>query len=208
MATGLKICFLLVTVLGICDAYIWSWMWSGPYPPASEDYPDMANHPRNLHRDQNSAVNHTMTSKPPCLSDKSCGRGKYCDKHYGNCRSNKRTGEPCRRDGHCQKGFDCMFGKCVKTLRSGSLGARCKHDRDCDNGMCCARQHGESICKAKLTVGSKCYVPEGGMAYTINTICPCEEGLVCMRTSMENPDDELEWRFWTDYDQMRCRAFT
>ncbi|XP_070565834.1 dickkopf-related protein 3-like [Ptychodera flava] len=208
MANTLKVVLLFLAVTAVSEAYIWSWMWSGPYPPSSENSPDMSNHPRNLQRVRNSASNETRVIEPPCTNDKSCGRGRFCDRHYGNCRYHKRVNEPCRRDGHCQKGHDCMFGKCVKAFKPGSMGARCKHDRDCSPEMCCARQHGESICKAKLKVGAKCYVPEGGMEYTINTICPCEEGLVCMRTPLDESSDELEWRYWTDFDQMRCHAFT
>ena len=69
-------------------------------------------------------------------------------------------------------------------------GARCKNDKDCGNNMCCAKQHGESVCKAKLPIGAKCYVPEGGVEYVIDTICPCEEGLVCKATATARQDRE------------------
>nr|XP_006817126.1 PREDICTED: dickkopf-related protein 3-like [Saccoglossus kowalevskii] len=187
MACGYIVPILMLMVVGAADAYIWSWMWSSPYQPQSDEHPDMKNHPRNIHRVLNPDFNGTIDYEP-CMNDKTCGRGRYCDKHYGNCRSHKLESQPCRRDGHCQKGFDCMFGKCVKALKSRSLGARCKNDRDCEDNMCCAKQHGESICKAKLKVGSKCYVPEGGMEYTINTICPCEDTLVCRRAPIENTE--------------------
>lgn len=59
------------------------------------------------------------------------------------------------------------------------LGARCKADRDCVGSMCCARHHGEQVCKRRLTLGESCYVPDGGLAFSINQICPCDEGLLC-----------------------------
>lgn len=59
------------------------------------------------------------------------------------------------------------------------LGARCKLDRDCGESMCCARHHGERVCKRRLVLGESCFVPDGGLAFSINQICPCGEGLLC-----------------------------
>ena len=59
-------------------------------------------------------------------------------------------------------------------------GTRCSNDQDCGEGKCCARQHGEYICKNKLQHGHMCFVPKGGLAYSLNELCPCEEGLVCI----------------------------
>lgn len=58
-------------------------------------------------------------------------------------------------------------------------GARCKVDKDCGASMCCARHHGEQVCKRRLVRGESCYVPDGGLAFSINQICPCDEGLLC-----------------------------
>ena len=58
-------------------------------------------------------------------------------------------------------------------------GARCQVDRDCGPAMCCARHHGEKVCKRRLVGGESCYVPVGGLAFSINQICPCDEGLLC-----------------------------
>ena len=63
------------------------------------------------------------------------------------------------------------------------LGARCKLDRDCGESMCCARHHGEQVCKRRLIRGESCYVPDGGLAFSINQICPCDEGLLCREHS-------------------------
>lgn len=58
-------------------------------------------------------------------------------------------------------------------------GARCKVDKDCGTSMCCARHHGERVCKRQLVLGESCFVPDGGLAFSINQICPCNEGLLC-----------------------------
>lgn len=58
-------------------------------------------------------------------------------------------------------------------------GSRCKVDRDCDSSMCCARHHGERVCKRRLIRSESCYVPDGGLAFSINQICPCDWGLLC-----------------------------
>lgn len=58
-------------------------------------------------------------------------------------------------------------------------GARCKVDKDCGASMCCARHHGERVCKRRLVLGESCFVPDGGLAFSINQICPCDEGLLC-----------------------------
>lgn len=60
-----------------------------------------------------------------------------------------------------------------------SPGSRCEGSSDCKQGLCCARAHGERVCKAKLSLGHNCYVPQGGLQYVLNELCPCEEGLVC-----------------------------
>lgn len=62
-------------------------------------------------------------------------------------------------------------------------GARCKVDRDCESSMCCARHHGERVCKRRLVRGASCYIPDGGLAFSINQICPCDEGLLCREDS-------------------------
>uniref|UniRef100_A0A8C6S812 Dickkopf N-terminal cysteine-rich domain-containing protein n=1 Tax=Neogobius melanostomus TaxID=47308 RepID=A0A8C6S812_9GOBI len=97
--------------------------------------------------------------KAICEHDRACGRGFT------------REGQYCRRDAQCVRGLSCMFGKCHRSIPNGQEGARCKVDRDCGASMCCARHHGD------------CYVPDGGLAFSINQICPCDEGLLCRDNS-------------------------
>ncbi|XP_071950578.1 dickkopf-related protein 3-like [Antedon mediterranea] len=188
-------------------AVIFPWMWSLPYPNQDQQSDEAISHPRNLNikkRNVSTDVNSTLHAQAPCRSDKACGRGKFCDQHYGNCLDHKLENALCRRDSHCRKGLDCRFGKCQKTIKPGTVGARCKNDKDCGSNMCCAKQHGESICKMKLKVNTKCFVPQGGVDYTIDSICPCEDGHVC-RITRPLREEEFAWRFWTDYDHMRCQ---
>ncbi|XP_071491245.1 dickkopf-related protein 3-like [Diadema antillarum] len=209
---------LLTLIVGQVDAYVWSWMWGGPYPqgegpqsPGSDGVPvtsDLGlNHPRNLHsRIQVNESEARYYENVPCESDKMCGRGRFCDFHYGGCHRHREQGQQCRRDGHCQKGHDCMFGTCHLAIPERTLGARCRNDKDCGESMCCARQHGESVCKRKLPLNAKCYIPQGGVEYVIDTMCPCEAGLICRETMvMERREQEFVLKFWTDRDHMRCQ---
>ncbi|CAH1790246.1 unnamed protein product [Owenia fusiformis] len=185
---------------------IWNWVISNPFN--SENFDDLDNHPRNTHRlvtTSNTIIESTTRRIEPCRTDKGCGRGRFCDRHYGFCHLHRVAGETCRRDGHCMRGFDCMFGKCKKRKQLKTEGARCKHDRDCNNTMCCAKQHGEHICKKRIKLYHKCYVPKGGLDYTLNELCPCEQGLICKDVGTIRNDD-LEWRFWSTLDRMRCAA--
>ena len=65
------------------------------------------------------------------------------------------------------------------------VGARCKRDSDCTGGQCCARQHGEKVCKSKLPEGALCYIPEGGLQYLLNELCPCDSGLICSEQNIK-----------------------
>uniref|UniRef100_A0A3Q3DDE2 Dickkopf-related protein 3-like n=1 Tax=Hippocampus comes TaxID=109280 RepID=A0A3Q3DDE2_HIPCM len=122
-----------------------------------------------------------------CDHDRACGRGFSCDRHFGLCVPLRGEGYYCRRDAQCVRGLSCMFGKCHRSVPNGQEdttfffppGARCKLDRDCGASMCCARHHGERVCKRRLMRGDGCYVPDGGLAFSINQICPCDEGLLC-----------------------------
>uniref|UniRef100_A0A8D0ACD3 Dickkopf N-terminal cysteine-rich domain-containing protein n=1 Tax=Sander lucioperca TaxID=283035 RepID=A0A8D0ACD3_SANLU len=126
-----------------------------------------------------------------CDHDRACGRGFSCDRHFGLCVPLRGEGHYCRRDAQCVRGLSCMFGKCHRSIPNGQegkgapsvsfVGARCKVDRDCGTSMCCARHHGEQVCKRRLISGESCYVPDGGLAFSINQICPCDEGLLCRK---------------------------
>uniref|UniRef100_A0A3Q4BYT4 Dickkopf N-terminal cysteine-rich domain-containing protein n=1 Tax=Mola mola TaxID=94237 RepID=A0A3Q4BYT4_MOLML len=122
---------------------------------------------------------HFNLSLAVCDHDRACGRGFSCDRHFGLCVPLRGEGHYCRRDVQCVRGLSCMFGKCHRSVPTGQEGARCKVDRDCGASMCCARHHGEQVCKRRLIRGQSCYVPDGGLAFSINQICPCHEGLLC-----------------------------
>ncbi|UXI22779.1 hypothetical protein NH340_JMT08722 [Sarcoptes scabiei] len=103
----------------------------------------------------------------------------YCDRHYGYCDYFRSAGDLCRHDSQCDGDLICMFGRCEVPSKSGQKGARCNHSDDCLEGLCCARQHGERICKPKLKLGQQCFVPLGGLDYSLNELCPCDQGLEC-----------------------------
>nr|XP_023665089.1 dickkopf-related protein 3-like [Paramormyrops kingsleyae] len=118
-------------------------------------------------------------SKMACVHDGACAEGFSCDQHFGLCVPLRQFGQYCRQDAQCMHGLSCMFGKCHHRAPEGQEGARCRADRDCNPSMCCARHHGEHVCKRRLAEGELCFVPDGGLAFSINQICPCEEGLLC-----------------------------
>ena len=66
------------------------------------------------------------------------------------------------------------------------LGSRCHGNSDCQAGLCCARRHGEAVCQRKLTLGQRCFVPDGGLEYSLNQLCPCDVGLVCQQQRNNN----------------------
>ncbi|XP_022079852.1 dickkopf-related protein 3-like [Acanthaster planci] len=202
---------ILLAALPAVEGYLLAWAYGRHHASDSVEDDTAINHPRNVYsRDTSSSRTRDENGTPEdealevCKSDKACGRGFFCDRHYGECIPHRHELEPCRRDGHCNRGLECRFGTCQQIIKSGRVGARCKNDKDCGEGMCCAKQHGESVCKARLPLNAKCYVPAGGMEYTIDSICPCMEGLTCRRTPQVRREEELVWQFWTDYDHMRC----
>ncbi|XP_014665824.1 PREDICTED: dickkopf-related protein 3-like [Priapulus caudatus] len=202
----------LLAQLTSTRAYIWSWAWSNPALSQQGQPPEPTYHPRNTHLRADTASNETseklqlqVAYQRPCENDKACGKGKFCDHHYGTCEVHRAEASLCRRDGNCEKGLECVFGKCRPVVEHGTVGARCKHDKDCGNSQCCAKQHGEFVCKAKLQIGNKCFVPDGGIDYSLNQLCPCDRGLICRYTPQRRlREEEFDWKFWTDYDDMRC----
>ncbi|XP_046650245.1 dickkopf-related protein 3-like isoform X1 [Daphnia pulicaria] len=160
-----------------------------------------------------------------CMEDKQCGKGRFCDLHYGVCRTEKSPGFACRRDRMCGKGLACMFGRCQAKIATGEEGSRCHGNSDCQAGLCCARRHGEAVCQRKLTLGQRCFVPEGGLEYSLNQLCPCDVGLVCRQQnpaqlggsdspssqednsfdrSSSNSTSSENFPFWTSTENMRC----
>ncbi|XP_006638325.3 dickkopf-related protein 3-like [Lepisosteus oculatus] len=164
------VCLTLPSVRG----HIWAWMLSIPYSPPQEGA---------LVPQDTTPSSSARSSTAVCDHDRTCGRGFSCDRHFGLCVPLKHAGQYCRRDAQCLRGLSCMFGKCHRSVPEGQEGARCKLDRDCGSSMCCARHHGESICKRRLPLGASCFVPDGGLAFSINQICPCDEGLLCRQAA-------------------------
>lgn len=158
-------------------AYIYAYLLHNPIP--DESFPSIKND--NLFADQ--ANNNLTEVKIKCKEDSDCGDDNdlYCDMHYGYCNSLYGENELCRRDGQCARGLICIFGKCEVPAKPGHKGARCFDNQDCNANLCCARQHGEKICKNKIQKGHRCYVPMGGLDYSLNELCPCEDGLVCTK---------------------------
>ncbi|XP_062331070.1 dickkopf-related protein 3-like [Osmerus eperlanus] len=152
------------------QARIWAWMLNMPHGPPKEGSIPL--------RDSTPFAN-TKGSTGVCDHDRICGRGFSCDRHFGKCVPLRGEGLYCRRDAQCVRGLSCMFGKCQRRIPEGQEGARCKVDRDCGDTMCCARHHGEQVCKRRLTRGESCFVPDGGLAFSLNQICPCDDGLLC-----------------------------
>ncbi|XP_054860663.1 dickkopf-related protein 3-like isoform X2 [Amphiprion ocellaris] len=160
---------LLCLCLFFCwtEARIWAWMLNMPHSPPREGGRTLRESP---------AVT-PLTAV--CEHDRVCGRGFSCDRHFGLCVPLRAEGFYCRRDSQCVRGLSCMFGKCHRSVPTGQEGSRCKVDRDCGPSMCCARHHGELVCKRRLVDGESCFIPDGGLAFSINQICPCDEGLLC-----------------------------
>nr|XP_028561008.1 dickkopf-related protein 3-like isoform X2 [Podarcis muralis] len=172
MRSQLCLLVFLLCCLSAVQGSIWAWMHSLPH--AANGVP-----PR---RDPGSSSGQELAAAV-CSHEIKCPRGFFCDHHFGLCLPFRQEGEFCRRDAHCALGLSCMFGKCQETLPGGQEGARCHHDKDCSPDACCARQHGEKVCKKRLLLDEGCYVPEGGIAFSVNQVCPCLEGLVCKKMS-------------------------
>ncbi|KAG8008765.1 Beta-tectorin [Nibea albiflora] len=160
------------------EARIWAWMLNMPHSPPKEGAKALR---------ESAPLAKVPTAV--CDHDRACGRGFSCDRHFGLCVPLRGEGHYCRRDAQCVRGLSCMFGKCHRSIPNGQEGARCKVDRDCGASMCCARHHGEQVCKRRLIRGESCYVPAGGLAFSINQICPCDEGLLCRENSASHQRD-------------------
>ncbi|XP_039943016.1 dickkopf-related protein 3-like [Hirundo rustica] len=138
----------------------------------------------------------------PCSPAAPCAQGHFCDEHFGLCLPARPAGHYCRHDPHCARGLVCMFGKCQQPAPPGQDGARCQRDEECGAGGCCARQHGERVCQRRLALAQSCHVPPGGLAFSINQVCPCQAGLVC-RPSVPAREKAFEYR--PEKSEWRCR---
>lgn len=57
-----------------------------------------------------------------CDSDRACGRGFSCDRHFSVCVPLRGEGQYCRRDAQCVRGLKCMFGRCHRSIPIGQEG--------------------------------------------------------------------------------------
>ncbi|XP_062451334.1 dickkopf-related protein 3-like [Rhea pennata] len=183
---------LVAALLPAASGYLWAWMYSLPqHPPGEATLGRSAKAP-------GSPEEATATCSPASP----CAPGRFCDEHFGLCLPRRQEGQYCRRDAHCARGLLCMFGKCQQPAPDGQEGARCRGDEDCGAGACCARQHGERVCKRRLALAQGCHVPPGGLAFSINQLCPCLEGLVC-RPGEPGREKATEYR--PEKSEWRCR---
>lgn len=137
-----------------------------------------------------------------CRLNEDCEGGMFCDTHYGFCDKLRLKGEPCRQDSHCKDRLFCMFGECRNTPKTGQEGSRCERAADCRPGLCCARTKSEKVCKSRLSLGERCYIPKGGIDFVLDEVCPCEEGLVCGSVSQQL---DMTSASVESYDHLRCR---
>lgn len=176
-------CFIILLFFNAtCNgAYIFGWMLHNPIPDGSTA--TELSESRLLASDEARGNETSELLRVRCEEDSDCVQfdGTYCDTHYGYCDHLHEEGDLCRRDGQCENGLICIFGKCEVPAKPGHKGARCNDESDCKDHLCCARQHGEKICKSKLQRGHQCYVPLGGLDYSLNELCPCDDGLVCVK---------------------------
>ncbi|XP_049657062.1 dickkopf-related protein 3-like [Accipiter gentilis] len=182
---------LIASLLPAASGSLWAWMYSLP-----QHLPDEAALGRSASPGDN------LEEVTACSPRTPCTHGHFCDEHFGLCLPTRPVGQYCRRDTHCAHGLLCMFGKCQQPVPDGQEGARCQRDEDCGTGGCCARQHGERVCQRRLALAQSCHVPPGGLAFSINQICPCQAGLVCRPTA---PGREKAFEYWPEKSEWRCR---
>uniref|UniRef100_A0A5S6QNZ4 Dickkopf_N domain-containing protein n=1 Tax=Trichuris muris TaxID=70415 RepID=A0A5S6QNZ4_TRIMR len=227
------VCILALLFNHSTQATFWNWLITNPHgvdfenlgfrqdsPMSSaSNHGDRFGHPRDVTKGRLQSATPTSadatesanrSSEPaqqvPCQADRNCPQGFFCDHHYALCRSYRMDRDPCRSDSQCTPGYDCMFGRCTVAFNPGHRGARCNSDRDCLPSLCCARQHGDKTCKPKLKLGHSCFVPDGGLSYWLNELCPCDDGLVCAVTSkVDDSIATIDWLdIWTEQNLLRC----
>ncbi|CAN8202308.1 unnamed protein product [Coccothraustes coccothraustes] len=189
MVTSPAVLCLVAWLLPPAAGHLWAWMFSLP-----QNSPDAAA----LGRTPGSELEEVA----PCSPATPCAHGHFCDEHFGLCLPTRPEGHYCRHDPHCAPGLVCMFGKCQQPVPPGQDGARCQRDEECGPGGCCARQHGERVCQRRLALAQSCHVPPGGLAFSINQVCPCQAGLVC-RPSVPSRERAFEYR--PEKSEWRCR---
>lgn len=127
-----------------------------------------------------------------CLSNQECTKDQTCNLYSRKCERCRYGNEICRRDENCCNGKQCLWGRCRQSKKDGTSGSLCTTNKDCSAGLCCAKEHGLSICKNYLEEGNTCDVPAGGLVFSIHHSCPCMQGLRCKVKTMTSGLTELE----------------
>ncbi|XP_057293444.1 dickkopf-related protein 3-like [Hydractinia symbiolongicarpus] len=122
-----------------------------------------------------------MKKRRRCQADKDCSGVKRCNRYNRLCERCRIFNELCRRDANCCAGRKCMWGRCRNAKHDGTEMSICRHDRNCSKGYCCAREHGQSVCKKFLAENESCERTAGGLMFSIHHSCPCRRGLYCKK---------------------------
>ncbi|XP_024143530.1 dickkopf-related protein 2 [Oryzias melastigma] len=126
-----------------------------------------------------------------CMSDLECSEGSFCHipatgPAHSRCRTCRRSGKRCLRDGMCCRDNRCLNNVCVPDAAAaqsipdadgemkmkgwrqrkrmnikgasskGQVGDPCLRSSDCSGGLCCARHFWTRICKPLLQEGQVC----------------------------------------------------
>uniref|UniRef100_A0A3B3DXA8 Dickkopf-related protein 2-like n=1 Tax=Oryzias melastigma TaxID=30732 RepID=A0A3B3DXA8_ORYME len=147
-----------------------------------------------------------------CMSDLECSEGSFCHipatgPAHSRCRTCRRSGKRCLRDGMCCRDnrclnskvtspripessveatafsfpvFDRIFVRCLRSRR-GQVGDPCLRSSDCSGGLCCARHFWTRICKPLLQEGQVCTRQrrKGHAGLELFQRCSCGGGLGC-----------------------------
>jgi len=119
-----------------------------------------------------------------CSTERDCGSKNTCNIYTGICERCRFENELCRRNANCCDGLKCVWGRCRRVVRDGKDFSLCNTNADCQPNLCCAREHGQNVCKPYLSPGDKCDIPLGGLKFSVTHKCPCQAGLTCKRNSI------------------------
>uniref|UniRef100_A0A7M5ULT5 Dickkopf N-terminal cysteine-rich domain-containing protein n=1 Tax=Clytia hemisphaerica TaxID=252671 RepID=A0A7M5ULT5_9CNID len=123
-----------------------------------------------------------------CSRNEECNKGNTCNLYSKKCERCRFREEICRRDGNCCDGLKCLWGRCREPITNGTEKSLCKSNEDCHSGLCCAKEHGVSVCKRYQKEGDTCEIPLGGLVFSLHHSCPCEQGLRC-KVNRRNSDE-------------------
>uniref|UniRef100_A0A3B3CRJ7 Dickkopf-related protein 2-like n=1 Tax=Oryzias melastigma TaxID=30732 RepID=A0A3B3CRJ7_ORYME len=160
-----------------------------------------------------------------CMSDLECSEGSFCHipatgPAHSRCRTCRRSGKRCLRDGMCCRDNRCLNSKVtspripdipdadgemkmkgwrqrkrmnIKGASSkGQVGDPCLRSSDCSGGLCCARHFWTRICKPLLQEGQVCTRQrrKGHAGLELFQRCSCGGGLGC-RVMQDPPSTRL-----------------